>query len=208
MRALLQRVLAGSVTVDGAVTGCIGPGLVVFLGVGLGDTEADADYLAHRIAGLRVFAQGESAFDRSVTDVGGAILVVSQFTLYGDVAKGRRPSFTAAAPPDLARPLYEAVADALPPEPNLRLSTPMEPTTRRGPLYSPAAALRTSANGEPSLASSSTSSSTPIVRAHSSSVSSSRSDVGRSGPCHRHSSTSLTCDDLKRRTTSWRGFVR
>ncbi len=112
MKALLQRVLAGSVTVDGTVVGRIGPGLVVFLGIGLGDTEADADYLAHRITGLRVFAQGESAFDRSVMDIGGAALVVSQFTLMADTTKGRRPSFTDAAPPELARLLYERfVAD-------------------------------------------------------------------------------------------------
>jgi len=107
MKALVQRVIAGSVTVNGAVVGSIGPGLVVFLGVGVGDTEADADYLARRVAGLRVFARGDSAFDLSVQDTGGGVLVVSQFTLMADTTKGRRPSFTNAAPPEKARPLYE-----------------------------------------------------------------------------------------------------
>lgn len=107
MKVLVQRVLAGSVSINGAVVGSVGPGLVVFLGVGVGDTGADADYLAGRVANLRVFARGESAFDRSVQDIGGGVLVVSQFTLMADTTKGRRPSFTAAAPPELARPLYE-----------------------------------------------------------------------------------------------------
>jgi len=107
MKALVQRVIAGSVTVNGAVVGSIGPGLVVFVGVGVGDTGTDADYLARRVATLRVFARDESAFDRSVQDVGGGVLVVSQFTLMADTTKGRRPSFTDAAPPEQARPLYE-----------------------------------------------------------------------------------------------------
>jgi len=107
MKALVQRVIGGSVAVNGAVVGSIGPGLVVFLGVGVGDTGLDADYLAGRVANLRVFARDESAFDRSVQDVGGGVLVVSQFTLMADTTKGRRPSFTDAAPPEKARPLYE-----------------------------------------------------------------------------------------------------
>jgi D-tyrosyl-tRNA(Tyr) deacylase len=113
MKALLQRVVSGSVTINGTVAGAIGPGLVVFLGVGVGDTEADADYLARRVAGLRVFARGDSSFDLSVEDVAGGVLVVSQFTLMADTAKGRRPSFTEAAPPELARPLYERFVAAL-----------------------------------------------------------------------------------------------
>ncbi len=122
MKALLQRVISGSVAVNGTVTGDIGPGLVVFLGVGVGDTEADADYLARRVAGLRVFARGDSAFDLSVLDTGGSVLVVSQFTLMADTTKGRRPSFTQAAPPELARPLYERFVAALR-ETGLRVAT-------------------------------------------------------------------------------------
>jgi len=113
MKALLQRVKTGAVTVDGAVVGCINAGLVVFLGVGRGDTGEDADYLAQRIATLRVFPQGEAEFDVSVKDIGGSVLAVSQFTLMADTRKGRRPSFIDAAPPEEALPLYERFVAAL-----------------------------------------------------------------------------------------------
>ena len=107
MKAVIQRVRRASVTVDGAVSGAIGSGLLVLLGVGKGDTEAAADYLATKIAGLRIFPDAEGKMNLSLVDAGGAMLVVSQFTLYGDCRKGRRPSFDAAAPPDEARRLYE-----------------------------------------------------------------------------------------------------
>ncbi len=108
MRACVQRVSEASVTVDGAVTGRIGRGVVVLLGVGGGDGEADVNWLAEKVVGLRVFEDEEGKMNRSLAEVGGAMLVVSQFTLYGDCRRGRRPSFTAAAPPELAERLYEA----------------------------------------------------------------------------------------------------
>lgn len=107
MRVVVQRVSEARVEVDGAVTGSIGCGLVVLVGVGQGDTEAEADYLAAKIVGLRVFPDGADKMNRSVADCGGALLVVSQFTLYGDCRKGRRPSFDGAAAPDMAKRLYE-----------------------------------------------------------------------------------------------------
>jgi len=107
MRAVLQRVLAASVTVDGRTIGSIGPGLLVLLGVAKGDAEADADYLLDRITGLRIFPDENDKMNRSLLDVGGALLVVSQFTLYGDCLKGRRPGFDAAASPEAAKSLYE-----------------------------------------------------------------------------------------------------
>lgn len=113
MRAVLQRVSEASVTVDGRMLGAIGPGLLVLLGVAPGDGPAQVAWMAEKIANLRIFEDDAGKMNRSVRDVNGGVLVVSQFTLYGDAAKGRRPSFTGAAPPDLARPLYEAVADAL-----------------------------------------------------------------------------------------------
>src|SRR5579884_2922403 len=103
MRAVVQRVSRARVTVDGEITGEIGPGLLVLLGVGQGDAEADATYVAEKIAGLRIFEDDQGKMNRSVVDVGGSVLAVSQFTLYGDVRRGKRPSFDAAAPPDLAR---------------------------------------------------------------------------------------------------------
>jgi D-tyrosyl-tRNA(Tyr) deacylase len=107
MRAIVQRVSRASVKVDGAVVGEIGAGLLVLLGVTRDDTEADADYLAEKIVGLRVFDDAEGKMNLSVTDTGGAVLAVSQFTLFGDVRRGKRPSFDAAARPELAKQVYE-----------------------------------------------------------------------------------------------------
>jgi D-aminoacyl-tRNA deacylase len=107
MRAVIQRVSRAKVTVAGAVTGEIGRGLLVLFGVRKDDSEVGADYLAEKIVGLRIFEDGGGKMNRSVVDVGGAVLVVSQFTLYGDVRKGKRPSFDGAAPPQRARELYE-----------------------------------------------------------------------------------------------------
>lgn len=103
----MQRVASASVSVDGAVVGAIEVGLCVLLGVAAGDGPEEAEWLARRVARLRVFPNDEGRFDRSVLDVGGAALVVSQFTLIADTAKGNRPSFAGAAPPELAEPLYE-----------------------------------------------------------------------------------------------------
>ena len=107
MRAVIQRVSRASVTVDGEGVGKIDRGLLVLLGVTHADTEASADYLAEKITGLRIFEDDAGKMNLSVTDVGGAILAVSQFTLYGDVRKGKRPSFDDAARPEEARKLYE-----------------------------------------------------------------------------------------------------
>jgi D-tyrosyl-tRNA(Tyr) deacylase len=107
MRAVVQRVSRAQVTVAGEVTGKIGRGLLVLLGVAATDTEADADYLVGKVAGLRVFEDANGKMNLAADDVGGEVLVVSQFTLYGDVRRGKRPSFDAAAPPDKARQLYE-----------------------------------------------------------------------------------------------------
>jgi D-tyrosyl-tRNA(Tyr) deacylase len=107
MRAVVQRVSRAQVTVNGEIAGEICLGLLVLLGVGRDDTKADATYLAEKIAGLRVFEDAEGKMNRSVQDVGGSVLVVSQFTLYGDVRRGKRPSFDATAPPEKAQLLYE-----------------------------------------------------------------------------------------------------
>lgn len=107
MRAVIQRVSRAEVAVDGEITGKIDRGLLVLLGVAQGDSEGDANYLSEKTAGLRIFEDENGKMNLSVGEVGGAILVVSQFTLYGDVRKGKRPSFDAAAPPQKARELYE-----------------------------------------------------------------------------------------------------
>jgi D-aminoacyl-tRNA deacylase len=107
MRAVVQRVSRAKVTIDDWVSGEIGFGLLVLLGVGKDDSEADATYLAEKIAGLRIFEDGDGKMNRSVIDAGGSVLAVSQFTLYGDVRRGKRPSFDAAAPPTEAKRLYE-----------------------------------------------------------------------------------------------------
>lgn len=113
MRAVVQRVSAASVTVEGRKVGSIGPGLLVLLGVARGDTEKDGEYLAEKLAGLRIFEDEEEKMNRSVAQIGGSILLVSQFTLYGDVRHGRRPSFTQAAPPEEANRLYENLAQKI-----------------------------------------------------------------------------------------------
>ena len=113
MRAVIQRVSRAAVGVDGALVGEIGAGLLVLLGVAAGDTETDAERLAAKVARLRIFADEAGRFDRSVLDAGGAVLVVSQFTLLADTAKGNRPSFAAAAAPEQAERLYERFAGAL-----------------------------------------------------------------------------------------------
>jgi D-tyrosyl-tRNA(Tyr) deacylase len=113
MRALVQRVSSASVRVEGQVVGQIGQGLLVLLGVGEGDGVAEADLLAERCAGLRIFDDEAGRFNLSLLDVGGEALVISQFTLFANVRKGRRPSWSQAAPPELAAPLVEHFAQAL-----------------------------------------------------------------------------------------------
>ncbi|MBE3573886.1 MAG: D-tyrosyl-tRNA(Tyr) deacylase [Firmicutes bacterium] len=109
MRAVVQRVRQARVTVDGVTTGSIGPGLVVFLGVGQGDTEEDLAYMAGKIPELRIFPDEAGHMNRSLREAGGGLLLVSQFTLYGDCRHGRRPSFTEAAAPAQAQAAYEAL---------------------------------------------------------------------------------------------------
>jgi D-tyrosyl-tRNA(Tyr) deacylase len=113
VRAVVSRVSWARVVADGELTGEIGPGLLVLVGVTHADTEADAGWLAAKVAALRVFADDQGKMNRSLTETGGAALVVSQFTLYGDARRGRRPSYIAAAPPEQAAPLVEAVAKSL-----------------------------------------------------------------------------------------------
>jgi len=113
VRACVQRVRQASVTVDGQIVGQIGRGLLVLLGVTHDDTQEDVDYLAEKTTGLRVFEDDAGKMNRSLSDIGGRMLVVSQFTLYGDCRKGKRPSFTAAAEPELAERLYDAFVAAV-----------------------------------------------------------------------------------------------
>ena len=113
MRAVLQRVSSASVTVDGRQVGAIGAGLLVFVGVEQGDEAPDVAFVTGKVRELRVFDDVQGRMNRSVVEAGGSVLVVSQFTLLGDCRKGRRPSFDAAAPPDIARRLYEAVVEQL-----------------------------------------------------------------------------------------------
>ena len=113
MRVVLQRVTRASVTVEADVVGAIGSGLLILVGVAEGDTESQADALAAKVAGLRIFSDAEGRFNESLRDVGGSALVVSQFTLHADVRKGRRPGFTGAARPEVAEPLCDYFAEAL-----------------------------------------------------------------------------------------------
>ncbi len=113
MRAVVQRVSRASVTVAGQTVGAIEQGLMVLLGVARGDTAGDAAYLAEKTAGLRIFEDHDGKMNRSLEELGGSILVVSQFTLLGDCRKGRRPGFTEAAPPELAEALYKTYVDVL-----------------------------------------------------------------------------------------------
>ena len=113
MRAVVQRVSRAQVSSNDFTSGEIGLGLLVLLGVGSEDTEADVDYLAQKIAGLRIFEDSEGKMNRSVVDVGGSVLAVSQFTLYGDVRRGKRPSFDDAARPQQARRLYERFVERI-----------------------------------------------------------------------------------------------
>ncbi|MER3419713.1 MAG: D-tyrosyl-tRNA(Tyr) deacylase [Chloroflexota bacterium] len=113
MRAVLQRVSSASVRMDDEMLGAIERGLVALVGVARDDTVADAELLARKTAELRIFNDAQGKFNMSLLDVGGAVLVVSQFTLFADVRRGRRPGFTDAAPPEIAAPLVEAYADAL-----------------------------------------------------------------------------------------------
>jgi D-tyrosyl-tRNA(Tyr) deacylase len=113
MRAVIQRVSRAKVTIDESACGEIGQGLLVLLGVGHEDSEADATYLADKIAGLRIFEDEDGKMNRNVQEVGGSVLAVSQFTLYGDVRRGKRPSFDAAAPSEPARRLYELFVERI-----------------------------------------------------------------------------------------------
>ncbi|MCI0684447.1 MAG: D-aminoacyl-tRNA deacylase [Gemmataceae bacterium] len=113
MRAVLQRVSRAKVAIAGEIAGEIGPGLVALLGVTHSDTVEHAKWLAEKIVGLRIFNDADGKMNRDVAEIGGAVLIVSQFTLYGDSRKGRRPSFIDAAPPPLAIPLYEAFINAV-----------------------------------------------------------------------------------------------
>jgi D-tyrosyl-tRNA(Tyr) deacylase len=113
MRSVLQRVRQASVSVDGTVVGAIGPGLVALVAVVAGDGPADLEYTASKLRDIRLFADERGRMNRSVVESGGAVLLVTQFTLAGDARKGRRPAFDLAAPPEVARPLFDALVDAV-----------------------------------------------------------------------------------------------
>jgi D-tyrosyl-tRNA(Tyr) deacylase len=113
VRSVIQRVTRAAVTVDGQVVGEIGPGLLVLVGVADGDGPADIEYTASKIRDLRIFGDDQGRMNRSVVDAGGAVLVVSQFTLLADVRRGRRPGFDSAAAPDVAKTMYESLLDQL-----------------------------------------------------------------------------------------------
>ena len=113
MRVLVQRVSSASVTIDGRVSGSIGAGLLLLIGFRHDDTEPALEWMAEKVCGLRIFSDDEGKMNRSVIDVAGGLLVVSQFTLYGDASKGKRPSFIDAARPETAIPLYERFVDLL-----------------------------------------------------------------------------------------------
>jgi D-tyrosyl-tRNA(Tyr) deacylase len=113
MKAVVQRVSSGSVSIDGETVASIERGFVILLGVGKGDTAETAAWLARKCAGLRVFEDGERLMNLGLAEVGGKAIVVSQFTLYGDSSRGKRPSFTDSAPPEIAEPLYNAFVDAM-----------------------------------------------------------------------------------------------
>ena len=113
MRAVVQRVCSASVTVDGRTVGSIERGLLVYVGVGRGDTDADVAYIVDKILHLRLFSDGDGKMDLSVSDMNGSLLVVSQFTLFGDCRRGRRPSYVTASDPETARQQYEAVVARL-----------------------------------------------------------------------------------------------
>lgn len=113
MRALIQRVLNANVTIDGEITGSIAKGMLILLGVKNGDTTAEADFIADKCLGLRIFDDNDGKMNLSVTDIGGELLVVSQFTLYGDARKGKRPSYIDAAPQPISEPLYDYFTEKL-----------------------------------------------------------------------------------------------
>jgi D-tyrosyl-tRNA(Tyr) deacylase len=113
MRALVQRVKTGSVTIDGKIAGAIGRGLVILLGIRIGDTAEDVNFVADKCANLRIFEDDDGKFNLSALNIGAEILVISQFTLYGDCRKGRRPSFIDAAPPETSEPLYESFIERI-----------------------------------------------------------------------------------------------
>jgi D-tyrosyl-tRNA(Tyr) deacylase len=123
MRVVVQRVSQASVTVSGEVAGAIGSGLTVLLGIARADTEHDAEYLADKVLNLRIFPDEQGRMNRSLVETGGEMLVISQFTLYGDCRKGRRPDFTAAAPPEEARHLYNYFVETLRARCNIRITT-------------------------------------------------------------------------------------